>query len=53
LIARYELAHLLFVTDNRKARDVEQEWRDADTKHLLPYYVMADALIVAGYEKPE
>jgi len=51
MIVRYELARLLFITDNRKAKDVEQEWRHADTEHLLPYYVMADAVIAAGYVK--
>ena len=53
MIARYELAHLLFITDNRNAKDVEAEWEHAETKHLLPYYVMADALIAAGYQKQE
>lgn len=52
MIARYEIARLLFVTDNRKARDAEKEWLDAEPKHLVPYFVMADALILAGYEKP-
>lgn len=51
MIPRYEMAHLLFITDNRRARDAEREWRDAEPKHLVPYYVMADALIAAGYEK--
>ena len=53
MIARYELARLLFITDNHKARDAEAEWDNAETKYLLPYYVMADAIIAAGYVKPE
>jgi len=52
LIARYELARLLFITDNHKARDAEAEWDNAETKHLLPYYLMAHDIIAAGYTKP-
>lgn len=51
--ARYEIAHLLFVADNRNALDVEAEFNAAQARRLHPYYVMADALIAAGYEKPE
>lgn len=51
LSARDELAHLLFITDNSGARDVEAEWRAAGGKELMYIYAMADALIAAGYEK--
>lgn len=46
---RDELAHLLFITDNRNARDVEAEWRAGGDKELRYVYAMADALIAAGY----
>lgn len=49
--ARDELAHLLFITDNKNASDVEAEWRAAGGKQLIYIYAMADALISAGYKK--
>jgi hypothetical protein len=49
--ARDEIAHLLFITDNSSARDVEAEWRAAGGKQLIYIYAMADALIAAGYVK--
>lgn len=51
LSARDELAHLLFITDNSGARDVEAEWRAAGGAQLIYIYAMADALIAAGYVK--
>jgi len=53
LSPRIEIAHLLFITDNRNAKDVEQEWINAGTEGAHPYYLMADALIAAGYERRE
>jgi len=53
LSARDEIAHLLFITDNRNARDVEAEWRAAGGAQLIYIYAMADALIAAGYERRE
>ena len=53
LIARHMLAHLLFVTDNRNALDPEEEWNIVPTKYRLAYFLMADAVIAAGYVKPE
>lgn len=50
--ARDELAHLLFITDNSGARDVEAEWRAAGGKQLIYIYAMADALLAVGYSKP-
>ena len=49
--ARDELAHLLFVTDNSAARDVEAEWQAAGMAELIYVYDMADAVTAAGYEK--
>jgi hypothetical protein len=51
---REEIARLLFTADNDNAPDPEQEWEIA--KRHNPYYVkyvyvMADALISAGYQK--
>jgi hypothetical protein len=51
LSARDEIAHLLFITDNSGARDVEAEWRAAGGAQLIYIYAMADAIIAAGYEK--
>ena len=50
---RDELAHLLFITDNRDADDPEYEWILATLYGHQPEYVykMADALIAAGYTK--
>ena len=50
--ARDDIAHLLFITDNSGARDVEAEWRAAGGQELIYIYAMADALIAAGYTKP-
>lgn len=48
---RDEMAHLLFITDNRNAADVEAEWRAAGGRQLIYIYDMVDALIAAGYRK--
>lgn len=56
LIARYEIARLLFLTDSTATKeDAEADW-DYLLKHpkyLVGYYRLADALIAAGYEKHE
>ncbi|QWY79673.1 hypothetical protein PP637_gp43 [Arthrobacter phage Persistence] len=52
--AREEIAKLLFVTDNHAAPDPEHEW-EMTSRHNPAYaeyvYVMADAILAAGYTK--
>lgn len=53
--ARDELAKLLFVTDNHDAKDPDHEW-EMTTRHnpnfSEAYFVMADAILAAGYRRP-
>jgi len=50
---REEIAGLLFTTDNSKAVSPWSEWEHAkkDPRLSEPYYIMADALLAAGYRK--
>lgn len=50
--ARDELAKLLFVVDNRDALDAETEWRTAKPEYQDYAYILADAILAAGYTKP-
>lgn len=46
---RDKLAKLLFITDNRSAKDPEMEWQLALVDGSQYVYAMADAMIAAGY----
>ena len=49
---RDDLAKLLFVADNSGALDPELEWRTAKPEHQDYAYILADAILAAGYRKP-
>ena len=48
---RDELAKMLFTTDNSAALDPDIEWLTAKPEHMDYAYVLADAVLAAGYRK--